>query len=136
MEREIREISPKITHYAQLGNSDFIGNWDLPEDGSPIRVTIEKMDQETVFNKGKRKKEWVDVIRMVGKTKGFIVNKTNKESIASWHGSNFHKWPGKEIQLFRTTDRLKSDIVDCIRVVKNDKKRVADASSQASAAAQ
>lgn len=136
MEREIKKLPDNITHYAQLKNSDYIGAWDLPEDGSAVKVTIEILELENVYNMGSRKKEWVNVIKMKGRKKAFIVNKTNLASIASWHGNNPKGWAGKEIDLIRTTTSLKGDTVECIRVVKNDRKKVKDASNQAAAAAQ
>lgn len=128
--KDIKDLPATVTHYAQLKDGEYLGHWNLPEDGSKIKATIDKVNLENVMNPASYKKEWKSVMSFVGGKKRLILNATNLKAIASWHGNDPHKWNGKEIHMFRTLTNLKGETVECIRIQANDKKRVADRSSQ------
>lgn len=56
------------------------------------------------------------VLKLVGKDKSLVLNKTNASVIASAFGNDYTTWPGKEIYIYSTTTQFGSQTVPCIRV--------------------
>ena len=115
-ERNVRPLGDKVTHFKQLKDGEYLGAWDLPEDGSTIKVTISLVQQEELFNTGSNKKEWKPVVRFKNAKKAVVLNQTNMDAIASHHGTNPQKWGGKEIELYRAMTKVKGTPTECIRV--------------------
>lgn len=115
-DRKTRPLDASIRHYKQLNERDFIGNWDLPEDGTFVKVTIEDVHSEEVFNARKNKKEWKTVATLKGKKKKLVLNDVNMSSISTHYGGAPKLWVGKEIEIHKTTTKLAGEVVDCIRV--------------------
>lgn len=131
-ERKVRPIPASVTDWRQLSSSEYLGHWDLPV-GKRAKVSISAINIEDVMNPADFKTEEKVVLSFTGKEKRFILNKTNFTAIASWHGQNPHEWIGKEIELYRTTVKLKGVPVEAIRVAANDKKTNKDRSASAAA---
>lgn len=110
-----------LEHWKQLKESEYIGHWDLPQ-GKNLRVKIKSVHLEDVTNVANFQKERKVVASFQNAKKRLILNATNQEAIASWHGNNPKTWVGKEIELTRSTTRLKGEVVECIRVKPNDKR--------------
>lgn len=84
-------------------NSPWLGEWDLPDDGKDILVTIKDVEYETVHN-GKTNQDKDEVILYFeGPLKPMILSaRVNKENIKQALGTGHTKeWVGKTIQLYR-----------------------------------
>ena len=84
-------------------NNKYIGEWDLPEDGSDLRLTIKDVEMENIFNpKTNTDKEEV-VIYWKEDYKPFILSaRVNKDNIKQALGTGRTKeWVGKKVQLYR-----------------------------------
>lgn len=108
-------------HWKQFNNSHYIGAPDLlNEDGQTyrqVKVKVEGVFRRNIFNPGNRQFEEKTVIAMVGKKKGFIVNKTNMEAIAKLTGEDLYQnWVGKEFTLTVQNVKLGRDTVPGLRV--------------------
>ncbi len=115
-ERKTRPLGEKVTHYKQLKDGEYLGAWDLPEDGSTIKVTVALVQQEELFNTGSNKKEWKNVVRFKNAKKAVVLNATNMDAIASHHGNNPKNWIGKDIELYRANTKVRGLPTECIRV--------------------
>ena len=81
--------------------------------GQDVVVVIEAIEQLTLPNGQGRKL----VATFRGKSKAWIVNKTNANTIAKLLGSSdTDDWAGKEITLYPTETEFQGEMVDCIRV--------------------
>ncbi len=127
--RNTKPLPDNVSHYKQLQSSAYLGHWSIPE-GKAIKVTIDHLMLEEVFNTGNNKREWKTVIHFKGSDKGMILNGTNSDAIASHYGSNPKEWPGKEIELERKMVKLRKDMVEAIRVKPKSKSATATASAQ------
>lgn len=128
-------ITDSVTDYRQLKDSEYLGHWDLP-DGKPYKLTIEAVHKEELFNPGNNQKEIKPVASFKDKKKRLVLNATNMAAIASWHGNDPHSWPGKEVELYRTTTKLKGKPTECLRIKADGTKQVKENSSKAAEAAQ
>lgn len=105
-----------MTHYRQLYDRDYLGSWDLPENGDKV-FTIERcVGGELTGNGGKKNKK--PLISFVGNDKKLVCNVTNAKAIAGMYGSHVEKWAGKRITLYVSTTRDPSTggEIPCIRV--------------------
>jgi len=93
-------------------NSDALRAADLPE-GVQVPVVIESV-RPVEFDDGSKLE-----LRFRGKKKVMLSNRTNSYTIASQHGEDYEKWPGKTIFLQRSETEFRGRIVDCVRVVRN-----------------
>lgn len=110
-----KPLDPKITHYKQMRNSIYLGHWDLPQ-GRDFTLKIREVLEDTVYDRRTNGNKDVYVLTFHNAEKRLILNETNKAAVASHHGANPHEWPEKEIQLYRTTDRVRREQVECIRI--------------------
>lgn len=133
-ENERKPIETTINNFHQLKNSEYIGHWDLPEDGSSVKVTLKEVAYENPFNPATNKREKKTTVSFEKRFKRLILNATNMKNIASHHGPNPQKWPGKEVELFRTTTKVKGETVECVRVKPSGKAIKESANKAASAA--
>lgn len=84
-------------------NTKYIGEWDLPEDGSDLRLTIKDVELEKIFNpKTNTEKEEI-VITWEEDYKPFILSaRVNKDNIKQATGTGRTiEWIGKKVQLYR-----------------------------------
>lgn len=129
-ENRKKPLPEDVDHYAQLKDSEFLGHWDIPV-GKTFKLTIESIGLEEATHPTTFKKEWKTVASFKGAKKRLILNVTNMKAIASWHGSNPKKWPGKEVELYRTTTKLKGEEVECVRIKEDKQAKVKNSSAQA-----
>jgi hypothetical protein len=92
------------------GSEELLKAGDLPEFNVHYPVQIESVSAKNFDDGGKLE------IRFVGKKKGLICNKTNARTIADMHGSDFSRWPGRQIAIYRTYTDFQGRQVECIRV--------------------
>jgi len=99
--------------------SKYLKASDLPEDGSPYLVTIEKVDMEEIGTKKDKK----PVITFEESNRGMVCNKTNWKTIAKIIDSeDSDDWIGKKISLYRAEVEFQGEMVESIRVsLKKDK---------------
>jgi len=76
------------------------------------KVIMDGLSQEKVGDTKENK--WVLAFR--GKDKGLVLNVTNTNMIAHYHGKETDDWTGKEIVIYPTTTSYAGKVVDCIRV--------------------
>lgn len=95
-------------------DAKYVGAWDLPK-GRDVVVEIESVAGETLVAQG-NKKNRKPVIKLKGKEKRFVVNKTNAALIAGMYGKDTTKWIGKRLALYATTTPFGREVHDCIRV--------------------
>jgi hypothetical protein len=126
-------IADNITDWMQLKDSEYMGHWDLPDTGAPVKVVIESIHQEEVTNPKNFKKEIKTVVAFKGAKKRLILNVENMKAIQSWHGKNWRDAIGKPVELFRTTTYLKTtkEDVECVRIKVNGQAKIKAKSSQA-----
>jgi hypothetical protein len=108
-------IIANLEHYKQLRDSDYLGSYDIPK-GKEVPVTIAKVTMETMFNRQKNEEDTKPVLFFEGTKKGLILNVTNMEAVASFHGNVPAGWTGKQVTLYRGTTRVGRDTVDCLRI--------------------
>ncbi len=95
--------------------SDFLSYVDLK--GKPRTVTIEEIWLENLARKGsKRDEKKKVVVRLVGKKKKLVLNRTNCDRLAKVYGGKADEWIGKQIVIQPDKDRFGREMVDCIRV--------------------
>lgn len=82
--------------------------------GKAHKVTIEGV--ETVQFKGQNGQETKLVLKLVGKQKGLVLNKTNSKVVAKYYGKDYTSWNGKEIEIFPTETEFNGQLTECIRV--------------------
>lgn len=106
------------THWLQSPNKNYIGHWDLPENGDLV-LTIESAQWEGVTDPISKKVESCRVVKFKEKYKPLICNQTNAQSILKSTGVRFMEDSiGCKIRLFEDTVRnhkTKED-VSCIRI--------------------
>ena len=88
-----------MTHYKTLVDSDYLGQWDIPE-GRRVVVEIEKVakfktDRLKAGEKNKR-----IAISMKGKRKRWLCGPVSQDTIASMYGPNIENWIGKRLELY------------------------------------
>lgn len=95
----------------------FPGKYVKAEDlnGKASTVVIESIVKEDLIIKGgKKKPSWVATMK--GKTKHFVLCKTNVLSLAVLHGSTLECWLNKKIVLIPDVDMCGREEVACIRI--------------------
>jgi len=95
----------------------FPGKYVKAEDlnGKASTVIIESIVKEDLIIKGgKKKTSWVATMK--GKTKQFVLCKTNVLSLAVLHGSTLECWLNKKIVLIPDVDMRGREEVACIRI--------------------
>ena len=103
------------THWKKLHNPDYFGSWCIPE-GEDLIVTIKQIKVEQITGEGGRV-EQLSVCYFQEKQKPLILNVTNSKQIQSIYGTPYiEDWVGKQIQLFKSTTKMKGEVVDCVRV--------------------
>ena len=77
----------------------------------------------------KGEKDTKPVVRLKGKKKLWVLNKTNAKIIAKLHGNDVDGWVGKAIALYATTCDAFGETVECVRVRKAAPKPMGPASA-------
>lgn len=84
--------------------------------GRDVVVTIEAIAPRDELLRQGGAKEYKPVMRLVGKTKALVLNKTNAKAIAKLYGNEVTAWLGKAITIYPTRVKFGRDDVDAIRV--------------------
>ena len=85
-------------------NSPYLGNWDLPEDGSDLVLTIKDVEYEEVTNhKTNQSKKEIILYFTNEKYKPMVLGaRVNKDNIKQALGTGRTTgWIGKDIQLYK-----------------------------------
>lgn len=85
-------------------NTNYMGEWDLPEDGSDLRLTIKDVTKETIHNPTTHTEtEEIVLTWEEPKYKPYILSaRVNKDNIKQALGTGRTKdWVGKKVQLYR-----------------------------------
>lgn len=85
-------------------NTNYLGEWDLPEDGSDLRLTIKDVEKRNIFNpKTNTDKEEIVLVWAEENYKPYILSaRVNKDNIKQALGTGRTKeWVGKKVQLYR-----------------------------------
>lgn len=106
-----------MTDYRMFYEKDYLGAWNIPEDGDLI-LTIVKCKQGELNQPGTNKKTKKPVVSFKETEKGMALNATNGKTIAGLYGNMVEEWAGKKIALYksRTRNPAGGDDVDCLRV--------------------
>lgn len=106
-----------MTDYRMFYEKDYLGAWNIPEDGDLI-LTIVKCSQGELNQPGTNKKTKKPVVKFKETEKGMALNATNGKTIAGLYGNKVEDWAGKKIALYKSRTRNPSggDDVDCLRV--------------------
>ena len=83
-------------------------------EGQELSLVIVRLEMEEFMNEGKKVHK--PVLYFQNEEKGFVVNKTNWEIIASHYGEDSDDWLGKEIILTPSTALFGGKTVPSIRV--------------------
>lgn len=106
------------THWLQSPNKNYLGHWDLPENG--ITLTIKSAKWEAVKNPVTSKEDACRVIRFKEDYKPMICNQTNAQSILKSTDVKFMEdSSGCKISLFTGSAKYMGERVPCIRVQTN-----------------
>lgn len=100
-------------HVDLLFPSDYITAADLL--GRDVTITIEAIEPRHELQR-QSGKDYRPVIRMRGKAKKWVLNKTNAKTIAKLYGPEVQGWIGKRVTIYPTRTRFGPDEVDAIRV--------------------
>ena len=105
------------THWLQSPNKNYLGHWDLPEEGDLI-LTIKSAQWEAVENPILRTEESCRVIRFEEEgIKPFICNQTNAQSIIKSTGIKYMEDShGGKIALYESKTKVKKEEVACVRI--------------------
>lgn len=95
----------------------FLEAEDLPEDRD-IAITIEGVRMSTKNDKGKDGRPMdKPIVKIQGKSKEWVLNKTNARIIRRLYGNEMDNWEGQKITIHRTTCNAFGDPhTPCIRV--------------------
>lgn len=102
-----------MSHWRTMFDAKYVGAWDLPAGRDAVCI-IEGVRAETLKNATSQAKK--PVIKLRGKEKLFVCNKTNAKTIAGLYGNDVSEWVGKAIALYATTTSAGGETVECIRV--------------------
>lgn len=87
--------------FEKMLNKTYLGEWDLPEDGSDMIVKIKDVKQEEIQSPTGGK-ETKTVLYFDGDVKPMIANVTNMKRIAGVAQSSYlDEWIGVKIQLYK-----------------------------------
>lgn len=100
--------------YRKYLDKNYLGSWDIPEDGDLI-LTIDHAERNEVQNE--RGKETKTVLYFVEDYKPMILNKVNPENISKALGSTkIEDWEGKRIAINTEKVNAFGGVKDALRV--------------------
>src|SRR3990172_5005194 len=116
-----------MAHYKLMFPSKYIDAATL--EGHDVVVEIESVRMETLEGE-KGEKDTKPVVRLKGKKKLWVLNKTNAKIIARLYSNDVDGWIGKRITLYPTTcDAFGQHDIECVRVRKAAPKPMGPASA-------
>lgn len=120
----------QYSHVDLLFPSRYVKAADLR--GQTAVVWIEAIDPRAKLTMAGGKTDHKPVVRLRGKEKEWILNKTNALAIAKVHGPNVSEWLGKPVAIMPALVEARGEKVEAIRV-DVDATRAAAAKHQAPA---
>lgn len=111
------EITPaeEGTNFQAAFDSKYIRAFELR--GQAHKVKIAGVRIEGLQLPGQKDKKKAPILKMEGKAKELVLNKTNAKKIAEMLGTQIiEKWVGREITIYPTKTKFGQNVVDCIRV--------------------
>lgn len=100
--------------YRKYLDKNFLGSWDVPDDGDLV-LTIDHAERNEVQNE--RGKETKTVLYFKEDYKPMILNKVNPESISKALGSTkLEDWEGKRIAIYTEKVPAFGSVKDALRV--------------------
>lgn len=100
-------------HVDLLFPSKYLKAADLR--GRDVTVTISSIDPRHEL-KSSQGTDLKPVVKLEGKEKMWVLNKTNAKTVASIYGNEVTKWLGKPVTIYPTTVQAGGKTCDCIRV--------------------
>jgi len=100
-------------HYKLMFPSRYLDAATLQ--GRDVVVEIESVKMETLEG-DKGEKDSKPCVRLKGKKKLWVLNKTNAKIIARLYGTEVDGWRGKSVTLYPTTCEAFGETVECVRV--------------------
>jgi hypothetical protein len=107
---DIREFN----HVDLLFPGKYVKAADLQ--GRDVVVVIEEIEPRHELMMAGSKKDYKPAVKLRGKEKLWVLNKTNAKTIAGMYGNEVLGWIGKAITLFPTTTQAAGREHECIRV--------------------
>lgn len=105
------------THVGLLVPSNYLAAADLRDADRVVVIEAIEPRAELEMNKnGKVVKDNKPVVHLVGKAKGWVLNKTNARAIAKVLGPNPNQWIGGGVTIYPTRVKCGREMVDAIRV--------------------
>jgi len=114
-----------VTHYKELIETEFLGQWDLPP-GRDVIVTIAKVERYTPRQRKKKKRDdggFEDerftriAISFEKARKRWLSGPATQAVIAKMYGNNVEGWVGKKVALYVDHDvKMGRAVVGGIRV--------------------
>lgn len=103
------------THWKKIYNPDFLGSWDVGEDG--IIATIRTVRKDELYSQEKKKKEPLPVLDFIEDIKPMVVNKTNGKTLQKMSGSPYiEKWAGLRVLIKSVRVRAFGEMVDSLSI--------------------
>lgn len=100
--------------YRKFMDKNYLGSWDVPDDGDLI-LTIERAARDDVKNE--RGSERKLTIHFVEDYKPMILNATNSKAITAAYGSpKVEDWAGKKIAIYTTKVTAFGGTTDALRI--------------------
>lgn len=99
---------------SELFPSRYLSPIDLK--GKTARVTIEKVELESLRDPRSNQNNDKLVVHFIGKEKALVLNKTNAYTIAEILGDDTDDWIGGQISLYTAQIKVGGEPKDCIRV--------------------
>lgn len=84
--------------------------------GRDVTVTIESIEPRHELSRTDGTNEHKPILRLKGKQKAMVLNKTNAQTIASMYGPEAMEWIGKRITLYSAKVRAFGKMHDAIRI--------------------
>lgn len=107
----------KLENYNRVGllfPSQYLAGPDLM--GRDVVVVIDSIDPRHELHRADNTKERKPVVTLRGKTKKWVLNKTNAKRIAKLYGPEATGWIGKSITLYMEKVKAFGEVHDAIRV--------------------
>jgi hypothetical protein len=82
--------------------------------GKPLVVDLERAPTETLGSGNDAEQK--TVLYFGNGVKPLPLNMTNWDSVAAIAGDDTNDWSGHRLELYPTTTKLKTNVVDCIRI--------------------
>lgn len=105
-----------MPEFKDFFKSKYTGAWTVP-DGKDLVLTIDRVALENVVGEGGRN-ETLPVCRFrEAGVLPLVLNRTNFKTIVKLTGKkDSDQWSGQCVQLFKSTTKLKGDVVECVRI--------------------